>query len=351
MSSEELTLCQIAGFAKDAAEKLEQRMSSSNEAHAASACLEERSGHYDDLAFLKKCVSMLENRACNQAAKSWEELADFLDNHATWPRQMFWSHFQKKLKAIGEASVKFREKCFFRSLEDGHYTIFHLVCKLDPPLRVVQTLIDIIPQNSGGSTFQYNNLSHSYEDCTYPLHMVMKHGGSCELVAFLVEADKKKETLETCKSYDRESDTLLHILISNKENHKPQVFSAILRYLIPNFKAGYSSELHRVNESNMTPVALLFASLKNEGLTLTEIFDHADFKFLLQATCYHQYCKNEKNQKIITDFDGRCRDTEKISIAYAFLVCSCCFDKKILNEVLEHLFSQDKSFLLEKDMH
>ena len=63
---------------------------------------------------------------------------------------MFWSHFEKKLRAVGEASVKFREQCcFFRSFEDDGCTIFHVVCKLNPPVKVIQTLIDVIPLDKG----------------------------------------------------------------------------------------------------------------------------------------------------------------------------------------------------------
>lgn len=346
-SNKEVTLYELAGFAKEAAEMLQQRMSSSNEALAASACLE-------DLFFLKRCVNLLEERSRYQAAKSWTELVDFLDIHATWPRQMFWSHFEKKLKAVGEASVKFRETCFFRSEENG-CTIFHLVCQLNPPVKVVRTLIDVIPLNKGEYCSQYNHLSCSYtsgDDCRYPLHMVMKHGGSLDLVKLLVEADKEKTTLETFNSCDRKINTLLHVLISNRTNHKPQTFSAILHYLILNLKIKtHNSELHKVNESNDIPAVMLYDTLKKEGLTLTEIFDNTDFKFLLQATCYHEICKEGRRQKASEEFDDQCRDIEGIPVDYAFLVCSCCFVKKTVIEVLEHFFSRDSRFLLNEDMH
>lgn len=353
-SNKELSLYKLAGFAKEAAEMLQRRMSSSNEALAASTCLEDRKGCYDDLAFLKKCVDALEKRSRYQASKTWTELVDFLDNHATWPRQMFWSHFEKKLKAVGEASVEFRETCFHRSFEDDGCTIFHLVCKLNPPVEVVQTLIDVIPLGKGKYCSQYNHLSRTYmsdNDCTYPLHVVMKHGGSLDLVKLLVEADEEKKTLETFDSSDRKINTLLHVLISNRANHKPQTFSAILHYLIPKLDIP-KSELHKVNESEDIPVVLLYDTLKKEGMTLTEIFDNTDFKFLLQATCYHENCRyDSKKQDMSEEFDDRCRDIERIAIDYAFLICSCCFVEETVIEVLEYLFSRDKSFLLNKDMH
>jgi len=165
----------------------------------------------------------------------------------------------------------------------------------------------------------------------------------------LVEADEKKETLKPSLS-DRGQDTLLHVLVSNWENHKPEVFSAILHYLVLNLD-DRNLQLICEGSEGKTPVAIFLNSLLDEGRTHDEILLNDDFVFLLRATCYHQNCKFGSKQKMSKDFDGRHSDIDLISVPYAFFVCSSCFHEDTTTSMMEHLSSTDKSFLIEKDMH
>ena len=114
-------------------------------------------------------MTTLKNRAYHQAAETWQELLTFLTD--TWPAEQFWDHFNNKLLELGETSVEFRKACFHNTVEeDGdNYSIFHLVCKLDPPLKILQTLIDVIPQNKGVCSSQYNHLSRPRGNWEFPL--------------------------------------------------------------------------------------------------------------------------------------------------------------------------------------
>ena len=208
----------------------------------------------------------------------------------------------------------------------------------------------MIPQNKGGiCSSQYNHLSRPSGNWEFPLCTVVKQGCSFELVKFLVEANQKKETLKPFPS-DRGQDTLLHVLVSNRENHEPEVFSAILHYLVLNLD-DRNLQLIREGSTEKTPVAIFFNSLKDEGRTHAEILLNDDFVFLLRATCYHQNCNFNKKQKMSKDFDGRHSDIDLISVPYAFFVCSPCFIEETTTSMVEHLCSTDKSFLINKDMH
>eukprot|EP00984_Skeletonema_dohrnii_P003474 scaffold1171_cov103-Skeletonema_dohrnii-CCMP3373.AAC.5 len=357
-NEEEVTISEYAlnlmELAKYTIDCLERRIRSAgdNEALVASALLEERSSYGEDLASLGGCVTTLRNRAYHQAAETWQELLHFLDNHDTWPAERFWDHFNNKLVELGETSVEFRKACFHNTtaIEGDDYSIFHLVCKLDPPLKILQTLIDVIPQGDKGfCSSQYNHLSRPSGNWEFPLCTVVRHGCSFELVKFLVEADEKKETLKPFSS-DRGEDTLLHVLVSNRENHKPEVFSAILHYLVLHLDDRNLQLIHEGSEEK-TPVAIFFTSLLDEGRTHEEILLNDDLVFLLRATCYHQNCEFGNKQKMSKDFDGRHSDIDLISVPYAFFVCSPCFIEETTTTMMEHLRSTDKSFLVDKDMH
>ena len=74
-------------------------------------------------------------------------------------------------------------------------------------------------------------MSRAYRgDCKYPLHFIMKHGGSVDVVKLLVDADKEGDTITSSFGRDGE-DSVYHLLIDNKEEHKREIFSGILQVL------------------------------------------------------------------------------------------------------------------------
>lgn len=362
-------------IAKECIDRLQQRIRSAgdNATLVASTLLEdqgegsnmsfltlfEERGEGSNITFIETSLQYLMNRANAHAEDSWKKLLHFLDNHDTWPREEFWDNFNERVLELGNTSVQYREACFYRT-EDG-YNIFHLVCKHDPPLKIIQTLIDVVPQNNEGCyPNHYNHLSRSrgiprsIGTRVYPLWTAIRHGASFDLVKVLVEADKteEKETLKPYRSLEWREDALMHLLVMNRANYTPEVFSAMLFYLVPNLSEDNLQLIH-VGSTDQTPVALLFNSLKDEGRTIEEILQNDDFVFLLRATCYHQHCLRLRwtEQKTSKDFEGRRSDIDLISVPHAFFVCSACFKEKYTTTVLQHLASQDKSFLIDKDMH
>ena len=131
ISEHAMDLMELAKYTIDCLER-RIRSAGDNDALVASAVLEERSSYCEDLAFLGACVTTLKNRAYHQAVETWQELLHFLDNHDTWPVELFWDNFDNKLVELGETSVEFRKACFHNTIEeDGdNYFIFHLVSKL-----------------------------------------------------------------------------------------------------------------------------------------------------------------------------------------------------------------------------
>ncbi|KAL9185012.1 hypothetical protein ACHAXT_002789 [Thalassiosira profunda] len=294
---------------------------------------------------LSTAVAVLQTMAKQQAGEAWEELYAFLDNHQRWPKIMFWSHFHTKLKTLGKTGVDFRKDCLFRRLESNDCTLFHEVCKLKPPVKVVQTMIDITPIQSEDRFLcvtQYNHLGQG-GGTEYPLHAVLRHGGSLDLVKLLVSADKEGDTLSGRNS-------VYHALAANKEKHPLKAFSEILRYLVLLIKAKdfYFSPLLKENDDDKTPLGLLAESLKEEGLSNTEILQHKDFAFLLKATCYH-YRNSRSREEGDGDPENIRSGIEAIPLDRAFLVCCPCFDAEFAAAVLEKMASADKAFLLDKD--
>ena len=297
-------------------------------------------------------MTWLQNRAGNRPELVIMDLHSFIENnYSTWPKLMFWVNFYNKLVAVGKTNIKFREQCFFRSDGDTDCTLFHEVCKLHPPLKVVKKLIEIIPEkdktNSYSSIYAYNHMSRTYRgDCKYPLHFIMKHGGSVDVVKLLVDADKEGDTITSSFGRDEE-DSVYHLLIDNKEEHKREIFSGILQVLsLAHCGRSWSSLL---NEGGQTkaPVALLWKKLKESGLSEEQILDDIDFKLLLKSTCYHfQYHHSSPSRHIPQDINERAREIELVPMAVAFLVCSPFFEKEAVTRVLERFCSVDNSFLL-----
>ena len=125
---------------------------------------------------------------------------------------------------------------------------------MDPPVEVVKTLVDIIPleENLRG----FNNLACTLGNKGYPLHMVVKHGGSLDLVKLLVEIDSDKNALhmkDTVASLGLSSTvthSVIYTLIENKDKHQPQAFSDILRYLVLTISDFDNSPLIKLGDNN-----------------------------------------------------------------------------------------------------
>ena len=301
---------------------------------------------------LTKAMEWMNNYAHNKAARMFDELISFLDYHDTWPKAMFWSHFNNKLVTLGKTSVEFRKDCLFRSLEANDCTLFHEVCKLQPPAKVVKKMIEIIPKQgkSGLSSIsrQYNHMSRAHSgggSCRYPIHMVCEHGGSMELVKLLVSADEERDTLSFSRG---EENSVYHVLVANKANHKPKTFSEILRYLVLAYKRRHWSPIMDCNSTDLKPVALLWKTLKESGLSEEQILEDKDFTFLLKATCYYHWSRYSSSK--IEDIDAL-KKIEELTLGHAFLACSPCFEKKVVSKVLEILISIDNSFLFKHASH
>ena len=306
---------------------------------------------------LKTAIEWMNNYAHNKAARMFDELLSFLDYKDTWPKAMFWSHFNNKLVTLGKTSVEFRTDCLFRSIEANDCTLFHEVCKLQPPAKVVKKMIEIIPKRDKNESLsdyissQYNHLSRAYDggSCKHPIHMVMEHGGSIELVRLLVSADEEGDTLSSNRGED---DSVYHVLVANKANHKPKTFSEILRYLVQAYKRRHYSALLNENKTDsMTPVALLWKSLKESGLSEEQILEDNDFTFLLKATCYSYWQHHWGCKPKIIGGDNKFKEIDEISLGVAFLICSPCFEREVITRILELLVSTDKSFLFEHDAY
>ena len=161
-------------------------------------------------------------------------------------------------------------------------------------VEVVKTLIDIIPleERLGG----FNNLACTLGNKGYPLHKVVKHGGSLDLVKLLIEIDSDKNALHMKDTVARIglSSTVTHsvifTLIENKDKHQPQAFSDTLRYLVLMISDFDNSPLIKLGDNNRdSPLSKFWIRL---GGNISLDYSHSplsndDFFFLLKATCYH----------------------------------------------------------------
>mmetsp|Transcript_35818 Transcript_35818/g.61072 ORF Transcript_35818/g.61072 Transcript_35818/m.61072 type:complete len:540 (-) Transcript_35818:262-1881(-) len=322
-----------------------------------------------DETALPEAIKWLRTRAERTADDIWDQLVALLENYSTWDEGEFWDHFHGKLRDLGTANIDFRRKCLFRSFGYSS-TLFHEVCKLNPPANVVQTLIDITPPAWEQKEKDEYNRNHRFTPIhcepgqefnhlaragafiiEYPLDKVMRRGGSLELVKVLVRAE-----LDSLRSSDKDKgaihssndcrDSVFHVLVANKANH-PVYFSEILRHLILSFDLSYhSSPLVSTNSRGMIPLEVLWESMKNEGLSDEGILQNDDFAFLLKATCYH-YQNNLVEG--VGEHSNQSKEIEQVPFAQAFLICSPCFGKELTNKVLEDLFAKDTTFILKKE--
>jgi len=269
----------------------------------------------------------------------------------------YWNYFLDELKVLEGTSEVFRQKCLFLAQPEGDSTIMHIVCSKNPPVYVVKALLEIIPFASETDTKQYNHLAIN-KDRYYPIHKLMQHGGSLEVVKLLVNADIEKVTLSMMKKGDYLPNTthsVYHILIANREVHEPQVFSKILRYLCCMcIGMAEPALLYQATSYNtmMTPVLLLVKRLINrEGLNGQAIMRNSDYIFLLKATCYSHKSKPYSKSDLIKERVQHqiFQEIEDISLSEAFLICAPCFSKNIAEKVLNDLLSKDCQFLFEKD--
>lgn len=212
---------------------------------------------------LKSCVNWMEKYAKKKESEVWDDLYSFLnENHATWPKMMFWSCFEKKLKSLEACNVTFRKICLHRSLESNGNCLAHEVCKFNPPIRVLKTLLDITPDDENARyNFRYDHRSRNH-DHEFPLQMLIRNGGSVELIKFLVEHDKERETLKGCGSYNNTS--VMHTLMECRQEHSEKAFSDILRYLVEK-----NSAVDFKRKDNKMPLALLYDSFKEDGLSVS----------------------------------------------------------------------------------
>ena len=126
-----------------------------------------------------------------------------------------WNYFHNMLKLFEGKDVTLRKLCLFTPTNDGGWgedeffdddqydcSLLHEVCNHNPPVEVVETLLGIIPvvqqknqpgfRHRGIIPDQYNHLAQDARG-EYPIHNVMRNGGSIELVKLLANADTRRE--------------------------------------------------------------------------------------------------------------------------------------------------------------
>jgi len=317
-----------------------------------------------------KVVELIDEIAPQEANDVFNELAFILnveDDIDREDRTVFWITFHDKLKSLGSTTIEFRRSCLHTRLDlNNGDNIFHLICKMDPPVEVVKTLMDIIPleERLGG----FNNLACTLGNKGYPLHMVLEYGGSLDLVKLLIKIDSDNNALYMEDKQGRSMTNMSHSVIftlvqsQNRSRHPPQVFSAILRYLVLTISDFDKSPLVKLADGDHSSLSNFWA-----GLQLGMVhggqehpLDNDDFTFLLKATCYHylqlQDGGNDKGDK---GNNQRARDIDSISLSKAFTIClpglmslDCCNDLKgqtYSKGKIEELLSADSKFLEEKN--
>ena len=354
-------------------------LAADNDMHASSIiCSEQKdiSNYLDTMEYSARC----------RGNKVVDDLISALSDENAPINSEFWIDFNDKLKLFETSDENYR-KCLHKGwwtndnvdYEEDPYdcTLMHLVCKNNPPVEVVKTLIDLIPTKMGAFSIyrvQYNHLA--CDACgRYPLHMIAQYGGSLDVVRLLVDADDEKKTIKPTEPYNYESNgSVYHMLIDNRNVHEPEAFSNILRYLCcmsvaSNLKGqelefetygrnhGYDEDfslLYSRKNDFKRPIELLFEGLDSDDLKAEEVLGHIGFIFLLKATCYSYFQLEAKvNELHLIEYDDISREIEKkISLSHAFVVCSFTpvfQSKDFLNVSLDYLLSTDSQFLMEKD--
>lgn len=279
-----------------------------------------------------KVVELIDEIAPQEANDVFNELVFILnveDDIDSEDRIIFWNTFHDKIKSFGNTTVEFRKSCLQTQLDNGD-NIFHSICKLDPPVEVVKTLIDIIPPEETiflGLSLGFNNLACTLGNKGYPLHAVVKHGGSLDLVKLLIEVDSKRNALhmKDTRSTTSMSHSVIYTLIENRVHHPPQAFSDFLRYLVLTISDFDKSVLINLGDNtNHSPLSLIWMELQME-MVLTgqkHQLGNDDFIFLLKATCYHylqlQEGVDDKGDK---GYNQRAEDIDSISLSKAFTIC------------------------------
>ncbi len=76
--------------------------------------------------------------AKRQARDQSAEILSLLERYNTYQdANEFWDHFRRKIESLVGTGIKFREICIHSQ------SIFQKVCKLDPPLEVVQQFLGL----------------------------------------------------------------------------------------------------------------------------------------------------------------------------------------------------------------
>jgi len=290
------------------------------------------------------CINWLMYQSRQMAQQTSSDLFSFLDNYTTWPKSMFWSHLHKKLKCLENTSEDFRKGCLSKQMGEGNAALYgsqskliHEICKLNPPVHVVKTLLDITPDNDGyneSSRYDYLACDRSYEN---PLHKVVRAGGSIELVKLLVNADVDKKSLKRSKEGARSS--VYHVLTAkaSKAKYQPNGYSQVLKYLVLVDNTNDSPLLYDTKPDNKSPIARLYHSLKSEGLSDFDVLRNEDFVFLIKATC-HSFLLRKKEVNIPA-VDCKLSEINRIPLLQACLVCSTCFNKEVVRKIMECFFS------------
>jgi len=357
-------------------------LAADNDIHASNIICSENKGISDQL-------SDLYFYAWIRGDKVVDDLISTLSDDNTDIDEEFWIDFINKLKLFEGTDEDYREKCLHKGWFTRHdpdyendnydFTLMHLVCKNNPPVEVVRTLIDIIPSKPEGYKdrgLQFNHLACDY--CgRYPLHMIVQYGGSLDVLKLLVDADEDKKTLRTTESYSYELEgysnngSVYHMLVENRKVHKIEVFSEMLLYLACNDWSldfiddeEYDDDevddmefalLYKRQIDTKTPLELLTNSLVNDELSAVGILGHIGFISLLKASCYHYFylADTEGHEtRYGIEYNVRMEQIEEIPLSRAFIVCSRFLTKDFVNAALEHLLSSDKEdYLMEKDLH
>jgi len=305
-----------------------------------------------------KVVELIDEIAPQEANDVFNELAFILnveDDIDREDRTVFWITFHDKLKSLGSTTIEFRKSCFHTRLDlsSNGDNIFHLICKLDPPVEVVKTLIDIIPLEE--SLGEFNNLACTLGNKGYPLHVVLKHGGSLDLVKLLIEIDSDNNALHM------KDNSVIFTLVQN-QNRAQQAFSDILRYLVLTISDFDKSVLIKLgNNTNYSPLSLFWVVLQLEIAhhgRQEHPLDNDDFVFLLKATCYHYLQLQEGvNDEGDRGYNQRARDIGSISLSKAFTIflpgliyyMDPTDGQTYSKGKIEELLSADSKFLEEKN--
>ena len=140
---------------------------------------------YNEGSLLSKQIEdLLHDTAPQKADEVFSTLISFLDdNYDDMPRDTLWDTFHDKLKLFEGMCLEFRKECLTREFVsfrgNDNWNIFHVVCRLNPPVDIIKPLIDITPPENPRPGRYSNHLActPSPDDHMYPLDVVAKCGG------------------------------------------------------------------------------------------------------------------------------------------------------------------------------